>query len=202
MSRCKQFIAALLLCGSFSTFAQGIPTIDTANLAQSMQNMIAWGKQYTQMVAQIRQIQLGIEAATGGRGYGQLLNAVGASSLVPLDIRQQMQVVTNAVGLVNRVAMIANSSAGSIDARAMQIQGLMGTISTTVDPKGIAEVQARIGVEQAAIANQQNSLLLLQIQQRNEEMRIQNEQRAAQQAMYTSTTRVQPDFTRLYTDAP
>ncbi|WP_108610804.1 P-type DNA transfer protein VirB5 [Aminobacter sp. MSH1] len=44
--------------------------------------------------------------------------------------------------------------------RLAQINQLMGTISSTTDPKAIAELQARIATEQAAIANSQTEMQL------------------------------------------
>jgi type IV secretion system protein VirB5 len=44
-----------------------------------------------------------------------------------------------------------------------QIQGLMRAINATKDPKEIAELQARIAVEQAAIQNEQTKLQMYQL---------------------------------------
>ena len=60
--------------------------------------------------------------------------------------------------------------------RLTQIDGLMRTISGTTDPKAIAELQARIGVEQAAIANEQTKLQLYSMVSAAEE-KVQQQQR-------------------------
>jgi type IV secretion system protein VirB5 len=47
--------------------------------------------------------------------------------------------------------------------RVDQIEGLMAEINGTDDPKGIAELQARIAVEQATIQNEQTKLAMFQM---------------------------------------
>lgn len=58
-----------------------------------------------------------------------------------------------------------------------QIQSLMGQISTTTDPKAIAELQARINAEQAAIQNEQTKLQMFQMLAQVEERLIEQQQR-------------------------
>ena len=60
--------------------------------------------------------------------------------------------------------------------RLTQIDNLMRTIKNTNDPKAIAELQARIGVEQAAIANEQTKLQLYAMVSAAEE-KVQQQQR-------------------------
>jgi type IV secretion system protein VirB5 len=47
--------------------------------------------------------------------------------------------------------------------RVSQIEGLMNQISETEDPKAIQELQARIAIEQAALANEDTKLRMLQM---------------------------------------
>ncbi|HVO19905.1 MAG TPA: P-type DNA transfer protein VirB5 [Anaeromyxobacter sp.] len=61
-------------------------------------------------------------------------------------------------------------------ARLSQIEGLMEQANLTRDAKGIAEIQARIGVEQAAVQNEATKLQLVALLQRAEE-RLEAEQR-------------------------
>lgn len=49
-----------------------------------------------------------------------------------------------------------------------QIESLMGRINGTSDPKAIAELQARIAVEQAAVGNEQSKLAVISQLQANE----------------------------------
>ncbi len=61
----------------------GIPVLDAANLANSVQQVIAWGQQYQQMIQQLTelrnqyaQLQTTYQSMTGGRGLATLLNGV------------------------------------------------------------------------------------------------------------------------------
>ena len=58
-----------------------------------------------------------------------------------------------------------------------QIQALMGQINATTDPKAIAELQARINAEQAAIQNEQTKLQMFQMLAHVEERLIEQRQR-------------------------
>ena len=82
MKKIKALVAALALAAATGTANAGIPVIDAANLANSIQQVIAWGQQYTQMVdsinqlrAQYTQLQTTYNSMTGDRGLGTLLNA-------------------------------------------------------------------------------------------------------------------------------
>lgn len=57
-----------------------------------------------------------------------------------------------------------------------QIQSLMGQINSTTDPKAIAELQARINAEQAAIQNEQTKLQMFQMLAQVEEKLIEQQQ--------------------------
>ena len=61
-------------------------------------------------------------------------------------------------------------------ARLTQIEALMGQINGTSDPKAIAELQARIGAEQAAINNEATKLQMIAMLQQAEQ-RLIDEQR-------------------------
>lgn len=86
----------------------------------------------------------------------------GNVSEVQSKIRQRQRLMAatdKAVGI---------SAYNGAKARLAQIEALMGKINTTQDPKGIAELQARIQVEQAAIGNEQAKLAVMQKMQASE----------------------------------
>lgn len=58
-----------------------------------------------------------------------------------------------------------------------QIQSLMGQINSTTDPKAIAELQARINAEQAAVQNEHTKLQMFQMLAQVEERLIEQRQR-------------------------
>ena len=65
-----------------------------------------------------------------------------------------------------------------------QIEGLMNQINRTQDPKAIAELQARIGIEQAMIQNETTRLQMYQIMnQANEKMIAEQRKNARRDAM-------------------
>lgn len=75
-----------------------------------------------------------------------------------------------------------------------QIQGLIQQINSTTDPKAIAELQARINGEQAAIANEHTKLQMFQMLAQVEEKMIQEQRRAETRATFAKDqwTRVRP----------
>jgi type IV secretion system protein VirB5 len=96
MKMWKGFVASLLvaasMCGSKAANA-GIPVIDAANLAQSIQQVIAWAQQQIQMGTQIAnqatQIQnqvTQIARITGSRNLGQVFNNPLLQSAVPANV--------------------------------------------------------------------------------------------------------------------
>lgn len=65
--------------------------------------------------------------------------------------------------LSNNAQKQANAELGldQLSQRWQQIQSLMSQINQTTDPKGIAELQARLQVEQASVANDQSRITLM-----------------------------------------
>ena len=92
-SSIKRVFAALLLAGSIvaSPAAHaGIPTLDAANLAQAILEVLSWGEQYGQMIEQIQQLEQQYnqavqqyDALTGSRGLGDILNNQALQGVVP-----------------------------------------------------------------------------------------------------------------------
>lgn len=84
------FALALGLTSGGQAFA-GIPVIDGAAIAQAVQQVAAWGKQYEQMMQQAQQLQQQIDNVTGGRGMSALLNgstSQQARRMLPPDAQQ------------------------------------------------------------------------------------------------------------------
>lgn len=66
----------------------GIPVIDVANLAQAIEQVMAWGRQYQQMVQEYEQMVRQYESMTGTRNLGQILNNPELRGVVPAEISQ------------------------------------------------------------------------------------------------------------------
>lgn len=185
-----------LVTGLFSggqAFA-GIPVIDGANLAQAIQQVMAWAQQYQQMTQQIQQLQQQIESVTGSRGFSSVLNSPAfqqARRMLPEDaqtllnlgnggsygnlassinsIKQATSMLTASdfgsqsaadqwLADLNRAASnkaLSQEAYNSAQQRLSNLEDLLQQISTTQDPKAIAELQARINVEQGLIQNEQ-----------------------------------------------
>ena len=77
-------------------------------------------------------------------------------------------------------------------ARLAQIEQLMGQINLTRDPKGIAELQARIAVEQAAVQNETTKLQLVGMLQRAEERLIEQQKSDLAQRILSSSNQGMP----------
>lgn len=187
------FALAMGLFGA-SQASAGIPVIDASSLAQQIQQVVAWGKQYQQMVQQLQQLQQQIDSVTGSRGFSSALNSAAfqqARRMLPQDaqtllnlanggsygnlansingIKQATTTLSTADFGSNKAAdqwmndlnRAANNKALSIEAynsaqqRLSNLEYLISEISNTQDPKAIAELQARINVEQGLIQNEQ-----------------------------------------------
>jgi len=80
-------LAAGLVAGG-SAHAAGIPVIDGANLAQAVQQVVAWSKQYQQMVEQIQSMQRAYENVSGIRNMGDLVNNPELREYLPAEYQE------------------------------------------------------------------------------------------------------------------
>jgi type IV secretion system protein VirB5 len=83
MKRLIRYLALMFGLAGMSQAHAGIPVIDGANLAQAIQQVLAWSQQYDQMVqsiqtlhAQYAQLENTFNVMTGNRGLGTLLNTI------------------------------------------------------------------------------------------------------------------------------
>lgn len=205
----KRALFAVMLTVCLNTvYAQGIPVIDTANLIQSIQQVVYWAQQLEQMKNQLDQQVQHLQAITGSRNLGGILNDQQLQQFVPQDavaiynsiksgdlskLTQDAQAIRNSTMIYNCSDRIgddysncqANLNKNAQDLayaqnayklatqRVQQIQGLIGQINTTQDPKAIAELQARIQGENTAIANEQNRLTIWQSVSQSQDRAIQ-----------------------------
>ena len=211
----KKILRVLALAAGLafgSSAHAGIPVIDGANLAQSIQQVLAWAQQYQQMAEQIQQAQQQLQqlestyqSMTGSRGFGSLLSNPGLPQYLPDEWKTVYQTAAGGgySGISGTLSQILSDEqmSGTIaqreqqflqrsreaaatdkatglraydgaKARLSQIQSLMGQINSTSDPKAIAELQARIGAEQAAINNEATKLQMIGMLQQAEQRLI------------------------------
>ena len=88
MKKLLTSLAFILLTLCTNVAHAGIPVIDAANLAQAIQQVMAWAQQYQQMASQIQQMQQQYASLTGSRGLGDILNNPLLQGVVPADVAQ------------------------------------------------------------------------------------------------------------------
>lgn len=195
-------IATSALIATPSVHAQGIPVIDVANLVQAIQQVTSWGQQYTQMVQQIQQLQSQINAMTGPRGLGTILQDPAIMALLPPEIQTAGAAIANGsftaaqqsaidtlmqsygvtVAPYGATAAPGQSAAdalikmqqvlASAQARTNQVSALANRVDSSVDAKDAADLNNRIGVEQANSINQlTQTLATIEANQRAAELR-------------------------------
>jgi type IV secretion system protein VirB5 len=186
--------ASLLISAGAASAQQAV--IDNANLTQALNQVRAWGQQYGQMTTQI-QNQLALANSLNGiRNLGQIYNNIRVTATVPKNLPQLLQQTNSMAGLATQVATVTTSTLATTEQRGYQIQQLMASIAATRDPKAIAEVQARMAAEQAAVGNDANRIAVMDIQQRAQQQLIDQQLKARADAMVSSNKITVPNFSQ------
>lgn len=81
----SRWLALPCLLASLGTQAQGIPVIDAANLAQTIQQVVHAISQIDNQVRQITQLQQQIDGLSGTRSLGRILNSPLLRNYVPSE---------------------------------------------------------------------------------------------------------------------
>lgn len=107
-------VGMFMLCSALPARA-GIPVIDVANLAQAIQEVIAWGQQASQMIDQYNKLQQQysqLQTMTGKldgmRSLGTIFNDPTIVSTLPTDMRNSTQLLLNPAGNVTSAANLAH----------------------------------------------------------------------------------------------
>lgn len=180
----------------------GIPVIDGANLANSVQQVIAWGKQYTQMVQQIQQLQTQITQAqqtfnslNGIRGMASLVNNPTLRTYLPPEWNDAMNVISAAPGAysglsgsvtairdASKLLDIASTGLDSTSDAARAYQGAQNQAATNraLGEAGYKAASDRIAAIQTLLdkvndAPDQKDILDLQARIQAEQAMVQNE---------------------------
>lgn len=127
-------LMVLVMSMSMSAPARaGIPVIDVANLAQAIQQVLAWAQQYQQMVQQYQQLQQSYAAITGGRGMEALMPVSNlARNYLPADYSELANVMNNTSttysgmatqvrGIMNTNAVLSNGQVSGMSGQAQQV---------------------------------------------------------------------------------
>lgn len=163
----------VLASGVSSGWAQ-IPVTDVASIAKQVEQLIAWGKQYKQMIEQIQLAKNQLEAISGSRNLGAIIDTIGIERTVPSEIVQQWRELQRAEDLIKGALSRTDDALKATKSRSDQVRLLMQAINTTKDPKGVAEIQARMSAEVAMITNDFQRVQLMAMQQQQNMERIEN----------------------------
>lgn len=173
--------------------AQGIPTIDKAAILKYGEQIIQMKEQIDNQIKQITELKSQVKALTGGREMGNLLKDTVKDQipdewndiykLVNIDTRnltdpKKYDPEANLKALVGIQQMTETAFADTKN-RQNNIDGLMQELNNTTDIKAAADLQGRIAVEQATIANNQTKL-----DQMSRMYEIQKEVNARQRTAY------------------
>ena len=145
----RAFAFAFALFGANQAYA-GIPVIDVANLANSLQQVVAWGEQYQQMVQQItsmenqlRQAQQTFGTMNGIRNMANLVNNPLSRNYLPPQWDQSMNIINTPGGF--------GSLSGSITAIRNASKLVDVTAATTLPPTSVLGQSYTAAQDQAAI---------------------------------------------------
>ena len=169
----KYFVKFLLIF-SFATplYAQGIPTIDPAAIAQGLQQLLTMKEQVENQISQITELKNQVTAMTGTRNMGNLLKDT-LTSAVPNDWKSLYdQVGINLEDMqdpskydpsasLNNLSSIYELTQNSLmksQTITSEIESLMLEINNTQDIKAAADLQSRISAQQAALTLNQSNL--------------------------------------------
>jgi type IV secretion system protein VirB5 len=103
MNRSSRLLVRAALCTSMLFGANaahaGIPVIDVAGLVQAVQEVMQSIQQITNQIRQIEQLQAQVEAITGARNLGAILNNPALQNYIPADATSVLgNVQTNGYG--------------------------------------------------------------------------------------------------------
>ncbi|WP_314934143.1 type IV secretion system protein [Neisseria elongata] len=184
-SKLKQVSTAVLLTVGLATTpltvtASGIPVVDGAAATQRAQNfvqqMAEYAKQLTQMKNQYEQQVQQFKSLTGSRNLGNILK-----DTVKDQVPSEWSAIYKGAKNIDYKSVINSKGYDSKTADRMAVKnlqdmeevfkstktqldnltGLMNQINQTQDMKAAADLQNRIAVEQAKIANNQTKLDML-----------------------------------------
>lgn len=185
--------SALLFVFAGAAHAQ-IPTTDLAHIGTSVLNQVEsiakWTTQFGQLQQQITQSKQQLDAITGSRGMGALLDNTALKAALPADWKQVLTDVKKTPAYVTErgkyptlkdlpkanamydVMASHNAVMSDLYNKAINrlglIQSLTGQIDSASDPAAKADLANRLISEQNAIQANQTLVAILQAKQKQE----------------------------------
>ncbi len=154
----------LFLVAALPARAQGIPVIDAANLANSIQQVQAWSKQAQDMVNQLNQLkqqfhqlQTMTSKLDGNRNLGTILNDPAIRNQLPPEMRDATQLLMNPAALATSQANINQM---------LSAFGIRPDSSGTANPAGQAAADTLGRTQQILASTQARSTQLSQLASR------------------------------------
>ena len=182
--------------------AAGIPVIDASGLAQQVQQVASWAKQYTQMQQQFNQLQSTYNSLSGVRGMANLVNNPTLRNYLPSEYQAMLSNNGMPAGLSGSIASIRDSAriigvrsttldTASDAAQAMQNMQNQNALNRAVGEEGYRQAASRFGSIQILLdkvnsAPDQKDILDLQARIQAEQVMLQNEQSKLQMMTYLS----------------
>ncbi len=218
MKHLRTLVVAGGLAFATAAHPQGIPVFDSSSFGQMVLSVKALGDQLAQLQATHQAVSgtrnlgavlynpalRGYLPADWARVYDTAAAGGYAGISGPLTAVQDAErlpgTVTDAQASIaarSRTTAMTDKAVGlrafeGARERLAQIELLMRQINLTRDAKGVQEIQARIGVEQAAVQNETTKLQLLAMLQRAEERLVEQQKSDLAQRILSASNRGMP----------
>lgn len=192
MKTLKKLVCVFVIFMGFTNAAQaGIPVIDVTAIKQQIAQVVAWGKQYQQMIEEFQQLEKEFNSLNGSRGMGDLVNDPAARKYMPDDYQSILGGYGNS-GAIRSSAKVFDLSETGLDTgsdlgkaweaganqaainrataeagfkkageRFATLQVLLDKVNDAPDAKDMADLQGRIQAEQVMQQNEQTKLMML-----------------------------------------
>lgn len=141
-----------MTCVSAPSFGQGVPVIDAANLVNSLQQVIAWGQQQSQMVQQIQQFAQQIQQMQNmttkldaARNLGTILSNPAIASTLPPQMANANQLLNAAISSGQQSAINSILSAYGVPTAANPTLGQGSAMAISDMQSVLASTQLRQG---------------------------------------------------------
>ena len=199
----KKIIRALLVlaaiaCGTHAN-AQ-IPVTDLGSIAQQVQQVAAWGKQFAQMQTQYNQLQSTYNSLSGIRGMANLVNNPALRNYLPTEYQDMLSGTGMPAGLSGNISSIRDSARilgiqstaldmASDTARGMQNMQNQNALNRAIGEEGYRQAASRFSSIQVLLDKvnatpDQKDILDLQGRIQAEQVMLQNEQSKLQMMTY------------------
>jgi type IV secretion system protein VirB5 len=124
----------------------GIPVIDATNLAQQVQQVVAWGKQYLQMEQEFEKLQQTYNSLNGVRGMASLVNNPALRKYLPSNYQE---ILNNGYGNYQAIRQ-ASKLAGIEDTNLDPNSDIANAFESNANQVAINRALAEEGYKQAS----------------------------------------------------